>query len=525
MIERLIQQRDYLLDISRALTSQLSISEVLKRILKSATEMLGGHAGLIALAEPEAFTFRASYGINPNLLHLFAPLLTDIPRQHEEQFAIPELSHKVRMIAQSVGINLHQVIALPMVVAQDLVGVVFIFRSHEGNFTANDVRLLQSFADQAAIAVHNARLYEEILTEKQRLGAILNHSADGILILKPNNTVESINLALSKLIGWTIYEVAGQPVTNVIQWEQLDSDIDLAEARQVQGWPTNENSVLYVEGDLQSRYGKSVSVGITYAPLFDLRGDLKNIIANVRDITKFREAEEAKSTFISVISHELKTPISLIKGYAGTLSRSDANWDKATVLDGLSVIDEEADRLAELIENLLDVNRLQAGTLSLKPETLDIAELIHSLVEKFTTQTSTHTLSASLPDQFGPVYADKQRITQVLQNLLNNAIKYSPDGGKIEISGQQLGDVLQVTVTDEGVGIAPEQAKHLFERFYRVDNALTRETQGAGLGLYIVKSIVEAHGGYIWAEPAELGGSRFTFTLPLIPSRQSHTQI
>lgn len=515
MIERLIQQRDYLLDISRALTSQLSISEVLKRILKSATEMLGGHAGLIALAEPNTFTVRASYGINPNRLHLFAPLLTDIPRHDAEQFAIPELSRKVRMIAESVGIKLHQVIALPMVVGQDLVGVVFIFRSTGGNFTANDVRLLQSFADQAAIAVHNARLYEEMLTEKQRLGAILNHSADGILILKPDNTVESINLALSKLIGWTVYEAVGQSIDAVIRWSHLESDIDLTEARQTSSWPTNENSVLYVEGDLESRYGKPVSVGITYAPLFDLRGELKNIIANVRDITKFREAEEAKSTFISVISHELKTPVSLIKGYAGTLSRKDVDWDKTTVLDGLAVIDEEADRLASLIENLLDVNRLQSGTLSLNPERLDVTELVTSLVDKFTTQTDKHDFHIDLPNPFGPAIADKQRITQVLQNLLSNAIKYSPDGGTITVSGQQLSDVLHLSVEDQGVGITPDQAQHIFDRFYRVDNALTRETQGAGLGLYIVKSIVEAHGGYIWAEPGEMSGTKFSFTLPI----------
>lgn len=516
MIDRLIQQRDYLLDISRALTSQLSISEVLKRILKSATEMLGGHAGLIALAEADTFTVRASYGINPNLLHLFAPLLTDIPKQDAEQFAIPELSRKVRMVAQSVGIKLHQVIALPMVVANDLVGVVFIFRSHGGQFTPNDVTLLKSFAGQAAIAVHNARLYEEILTEKQRLGAILNHSADGILILKPDNSVESINLALSKLIGWTVYEAGGLPLQDVFQWETLLSAMDLPEARSDHSWPTNENSVLYVEGDLQSRYGQPISVGITYAPLFDLRGELKNIIANVRDITKFREAEEAKSTFISVISHELKTPVSLIKGYAGTLSRSDASWDQQTVLDGLAVIDEEADRLASLIENLLDVNRLQSGTLALNPQRLDIAELIHTLVEKFKTQTQQHQFAVHLPEPFVYALADKQRITQVIQNLLSNAIKYSPNGGTITVAGQQLGDTLQISVSDEGIGITVDQASQIFNRFYRVDNALTRETQGAGLGLYIVRSLVEAHGGYIWAEPGEDRGTKFSFTLPAI---------
>jgi len=515
MIDHLIRQRDYLLDISRALTSQLSLVEVLKRILRSATEMLGGHAGLIALSENDSFTVRASYGISADLLHLFTPLLTDIPRPNTDGFAIPELSRKVRLVAQAVGIELQQVIALPMVIGKDLVGVVFIFRAQGARFTRNDVRLLQSFADQAAIAVHNARLYEEISTEKQRLGAILRHSADGILILRPDQSVESINLSLAKMIGRDPETVQGLHKEDVIEWASRQSQQDLADALENDGWPTNENSVLYVEGDLLHTDGSTVSVGITYAPLFDTRGELRNIIANVRDISRFREAEEAKSTFISVISHELKTPVSLIKGYAGTLSRDDVDWDKNTVVDGLRVIDEEADKLAALIENLLDVNRLQSGNFNLRIEWLNLVDLVTDLVSRFTTQTTKHEFSTIFPDDFPLLEVDRQRITQVLQNLLSNAIKYSPDGGKITITGQVLGDTVQISVSDEGVGIKPDQRDQIFERFYRVDNALTRETQGAGLGLYIVRSIVEAHGGHIWVESERGQGTTFSFTLPL----------
>ncbi len=514
MIDLLIRQWDYLLDVSRALTSQLSLNEVLRRILRSATEMLGGQAGLIALTDGENFAVRASYGIPPAVLHFFAPLLSDIPRGDPESFAIPELDHKVRLVAQASNLGWTQAVALPMVIGRELVGVVYIFRSHGGRFTPNDVRLLQNFADQAAIAVHNARLYEQVLTEKQRLDAFLRHSADGIAILTPALKIEIINLALARMTGWRVEDAQGAHHDEVIQWARREPGMDLS-AAVAGGWPTNEYSVLYVEGDLRHVSGSTLSVGITYAPLFDGMGHLRNIIVNVRDITKFREAEEAKTTFISMISHELKTPVSLIKGYATTLSREDVEWDRATLLNGLKVIEEEADKLNMLIENLLDATRLQLGTFKLNFGDVALDRVAERLVEKFRTQVTIHTIETDFPPDFPTVQGDEQRLEQVLSNLLSNAIKYSPNGGRIQIKGQVSEDSVQISVSDEGIGLSPEQKELIFERFYRVDNALTRETQGVGLGLYIVRSIVEAHGGRIWVESEPGKGTTFTFSLPL----------
>jgi PAS domain S-box-containing protein len=514
MADYLIRQRDYLLDISRALTSQLSLNEVLRRILQSATEMLDGQAGLIALAEGETFGVRASYGIKPALLHFFAPLLTDIPRDDTTSFHIPELERKMRLVAQAAGLGFHQVIALPMVIGSELVGVVYSFREFGGAFGINEIQLLQSFANQAAIAVHNAKLYEATLTEKRRLDAILRHSGDGIMILKANQMVESINLTLARMTGWQPEQISDQIHEGVIRWAKRDTGMSLEEAV-AGGWPLDDKSVLYVEGDLLSLDGSTISVGITYAPLFDLAGHLQNIIANVRDITRFRAAEEAKSTFISVISHELKTPVSLIKGYASTLRREDANWDREVVDESLQVIEEESDRLAELIDNLLDATRFQAGNLKLELEDLAIDLLADEMAEKYQTQSTAHRFKTAFPTKFPTVRADRKRLMQVLANLLNNAIKYSPGGGEVKISGQVRKDTVQISVSDQGIGIAEAEQERVFDRFYRVDNALSRETQGAGLGLYIVRAIVEAHGGRIWAESTAKAGTTFHFTLPL----------
>jgi len=516
MAQYLIRQRDYLLDISRALTSQLSLSEVLRRILQSATEMLDGQAGLIALAEGETFAVRASYGIKPALLHFFAPLLTDIPRENPQSFRIPELDRKMRLVAQAAGLGFYQVVALPMALGAEMVGVVYIFRERGGSFGLNEIQLLQSFADQAAIATQNARLYEAVSTEKRRLGAILRHSADGIMILNADQTMESINLTLARMTGWLVEQAEGRHHDEIVQWAKRETGMTLAEAT-AGGWPLDEQSVLYMEGDLLALDGSTVSVGITYAPLFDLAGRLRNVIGNVHDITKFREAEEAKSTFISVISHELKTPVSLIKGYASTLRREDAHWDRQVALDSLQVIEEEADRLAELIDNLLDATRLQAGRLKLEPEDMAVDALAVEMVEKYRTQSSVHIFKAKFPNKFPLVRADRKRLTQVFANLLNNAIKYSPGGGAITVTGKVVKDAAQISVGDEGIGIAPAEQERIFDRFYRVDNALSRETQGAGLGLYLVRSIIEAHGGRIWAENNTESGAVLHFTLPLSP--------
>jgi PAS domain S-box-containing protein len=522
MADYLVRQRDYLLDISLALTSQLSLSDVLRRILEAATRMLGGEAGLIALADGDAsFNVRASYGIKPALLHFFAPLLTDIPRSDPQSFRIPELDHKMRLVAQAAGLGLHQVIALPMVLGPELVGVVYIFRAYGGSFGRNEVKLLQSFANQAAIAVQNARLYEQVSTEKRRLDAILRHSGDGIMIIAADMIIESINLTLSRITGCQIDEAAGKPHDDLVQWAKREPGMDLSEAI-AGGWPLDEQSTIYVEGDLRRQDIGTISVGITYAPLFDQNGQLRNVIANVRDITKFRAAEEAKSTFISVVSHELKTPVSLIKGYASTLRREDTRWDQQIVLDGLTVIEEEADRLTDLIENLLDASRLQAGNLQLHIEPIPISKLVDQVVEKFKTQSDSHTFNVHKPAKMPLVLADEKRLTQVMANLLGNAIKYSPQGGNIEVGSQINGNrEIEVWVTDEGIGIEPGQEDLIFDRFYRVDNALSRETQGAGLGLYIVRSIIQAHGGSIWAEKGITKGSSIHFTLPISPEQSS----
>ena len=504
-----VRQRDYLLEISRALTQELDLEKLLARILRIAIEMMAGQAGLIALKEQDGWRVAAAHGIAPAFLSYLTPLLAE---EKVRELDVEELNRMLKGLTYTVSKGLLNGVGLPLSARNELIGVIFIFRNYPDMFSVNDRRLLQSFADQAAIAVHNAQLYGQVSYEKQRLDALLDSAADGILILNADHTIERVNTAFEKMLTQTREAFTGQPHDEVIRWAREPNGTTLEEAERG-GWPLTAHATLYVEGDLKREESQPLPVGITYAPLISAEGKLRNILISVRDITHFRTAEEIKSTFISIVSHELRTPVALIKGYASTLSRADATWDRSTINDSLVVIEEEADRLSKMIDDLLDASRLQAGGLSLNRADISLPVLTERLAERFRTQTKKHTITTDFPDNCPVLLADENRLAQVLSNLISNAIKYSPTGGEIHISGQVRPEQVIICISDEGPGIDARDLPHIFDRFYRSTNAV-KQTKGAGLGLYLARAIVEAHGGRIWADPKPDSGARICFSLP-----------
>lgn len=505
-----VRQRDYLLEISRALTEELDLDKLLGQILKYAIEMLAGHAGFIALTGHKGrWSLAVSNGLPDPIQHFLNHWLNKIPPMKDsDDVQIPEINQLLQQI--SMG-NLSAV-GLPLIANKEVIGLIYIFRNYRGVFSANDRSLLSSFANQAAIAVRNARLYAAINREKQRTDAMLDSAADGILILNPDHTIERTNAAFARMIGKSQIEVNGLTHAEVIQWENPPHGTTLEHA-EAGGWPLSPQAHLYVEGDVKRPNGlQPLPVGITYAPLLSMDGTLINTIVTVRDITRFRQADELKSEFISIVSHELKTPVALIKGYVSTLRRKDVQWDGQIKEDSLQVIEEEADRLTGLIENLLEASRLQAGGMQLKKADISFHAMAVRLATRFQTQTDKHQILVDIPETFPVVMADEVRIEQVLTNLLSNAIKYSP-GGEIHISGSNLSDQVIVCVSDEGPGISPGDLPYIFDRFYRAPET-SRKTKGAGLGLYLARAIIEAHGGRMWADPKTTAGARICFSLP-----------
>jgi len=519
-----VLQRDELLEINRLISEELDLGTVLARILRAATQLLSSHAGLVALHEPGAtadvrssrgWRVAATHGIRAEFVRELDPLLADIPDHGDPaRFALPEVNRRLQRITRAATMGLLNGVGLPMIARGRVVGVIFVFRSYEGLYSAEDRRLLQAFAAQAAIAVSNASLYTELARQNQYLDAILESSADGIMLLDPQHRILRFNRACARLTGYAPEEVVGRRQEDVLRWTRREPGPTLEQA-EADGWPLSPQATLYLEGDLSRGDGGVVSLGITYAPTLSPDGRLLSIVANLRDITRFREAEELKSTFISIISHELRTPVALIKGYVGTLRRDDAEWDPDVVRDSLAVIEDEADRLASLIDDLLDASRLQAGALSLSLTEMSLSALLERVVTRFRTQSPAHTFVLSASADLPPVRGDEQRLTQVVANLLSNAVKYSPEGSEIRVRAEARPTEVVVSVSDEGRGIDPADAPHVFERFYRSPE-VKRHTKGAGLGLFLARAIVEAHGGRMWVDPRARRGATVCFSLPRV---------
>lgn len=515
-----VRQRDFLLEITRAITAQLDLGEVLRRVLYASTVMITGRVGLIALRNEidGLFYVRALSGIDKDRAALINEKLHELVIGSDDVESYRYLDLKLREIAEIIDESLRQSVAMPLTFAGNPLGLLIVFRSYQANVTQNDMQIMQSFADQAAIAVHNAQLYERIDQERQRLAAILENSADGFMILDADLIILQVNYAFEKITGWPANEAVGLSQDDVIIWERLEqTDLRTAIER---GWPKqsvdNQGARShYVEGEIKRLDGMSQSIGISYAGLTHPDGQLANVIASIRDITHFRRAQEMQNVFISTVSHELRTPVALIKGYASTMNREDAKWDAAVVQDSLRVIEEESDRLAELIDDLLTASRIQAErSLSLNRADVRLDQLAASCVGRFSSQTRIHEFALSFQDNFPAISGDERLLRQVIDNLLTNAIKYSPAGGTITVGGRYTKSNVTLFVRDEGVGIAEADIPHVFERFYRVEGALTRKTKGTGLGLYLVKAIIDAHHGAVHVKSTVGGGSTFYFTLP-----------
>jgi K+-sensing histidine kinase KdpD len=216
-----------------------------------------------------------------------------------------------------------------------------------------------------------------------------------------------------------------------------------------------------------------------------------------------------------VITHELKTPVAIIKGYADLLDEDIDTLEPAQVRRQLGVIREESDRLARMVENLLEATRIQSGAMKLRPEPLAIGKLIQHVVKKMATVHKSRKVTASVEKDLPPVLGDWDRLEEVLTNLIDNANKYSPEAGAIQVTALSRSGEVIVRVEDEGSGVPEIERDRIFDRFARLESGQIRQAKGAGLGLFISKSIVEAHGGRIWVESAPSGGARFAFSLPV----------
>ena len=369
--------------------------------------------------------------------------------------------------------------------------------------------------------------------ERNRFEVTLSSIGDAVIATDVDARVTFLNATAEKLTGWTKERAYGKDIKVVFmifdEFEKTPSENPVERV-------LREGKIVGLANHtiLRAQNGTEYPIDDSGAPIRDLDGNIIGAVLVFRDVTERRKAEQERAEalhreqaaraaaeeanalklqFIAMISHELRTPLASIKGFATTLLAPDVNWDRASQEQYIAIINEESDRLAQLIEQLLDISRLQANALRVVLRAEAFSDILNSALPQLKILTAQHRFDLQIPAELPFVQADKERIMQVLVNLVDNAAKYSPPGTQVIVAAQSADGVVQVDISDEGAGIPPEDHASVFEAFRQIHRLPSQK--GAGLGLAISKGLIEAHGGRIWIQGRSTPGTTVSFTLPI----------
>ncbi|MDD5082103.1 MAG: ATP-binding protein [Dehalococcoidales bacterium] len=362
-------------------------------------------------------------------------------------------------------------------------------------------QLAHTFNDMAS---NLKTMIEEISAERGRLATVLASMADGVIMTDTDGNVVLVNRAAENLLSFQEKDATGKPFIEAIRDHELE-EVLKACLREMQP------QTVQVEYRRTRRFLRVIAVPI-------MKGKLVGTLMLVQDLTEARNLQTMRQEFVGNVSHELRTPLTTIKAIVETLT-DGAITDKEVAGDFLTKIDAEVDRMTQMVVELTELSRIETGKTHLDLQPLDIQQVVETIVSQLGAYASRQgvTINVTIPAGLPSLQADKERIRQVITNLVHNAIKFTPGGGQITISAKLQDNNILISVIDTGIGIPADDLPHIFERFYTVDKA--RSGGGTGLGLAIAKHIVLAHGGQIWIQSEEGKGSTFNFTLPLNPTQ------
>jgi PAS domain S-box-containing protein len=511
----------------KAINSASELEAVLRLIVANASQVLEGARCSVALFGDRAndtTTMSSADGRSDDLARASAKFDRDVA-QWVAHYGKPVLSRNVKQDSRfgyASGLPILSLISVPLFLGDEAIGALVATSPEKHAFSTEDANLLSAFADQAAVAASKARLYEQLVREERRIAelyqhveerrseleAILRGIGDGVIVTDPD-----LNLLLMNPVATRIFQVkpdvaSSVPLTEVIPHQELTALFqDALEGGE--GAVVREIS-LSPEGQAVAIYQALAS------PVLGASGQVRGVATVLRDITTQKELERMKSNFLSVVSHELKTPLHSIKGFVDIILMGKTGQVNETQADFLTTVQDQTAHLQTLIDDLLEFSRLDSGQVKLHLTEVSVAEVASAVSEKLrplADQGELRIINEVSPD-IPAIEADRMRIEQVLTNLVQNAIKFTPPSGSVTLRAQDLGEEVQVSVSDTGIGIPANELQRIFDRFYQVDNSSTRHYRGTGLGLTISKHIVEYHHGRIWAESTEGKGSAFFFVLP-----------
>ena len=534
------ERLESLYTITRELTFSLDLEKMLDRTLRNITRAVGASHGSIMLLDPitNQLVYRARLGGREPLPAggEITPLKPGIGLagwvvQHREAVLVDDVRNDERWLPTlGRGTWTRSLIAAPLIVGEDVHGVLIVSDGQPKFFNEAQLRLVSMAAAQVAQAIHNAELYQYVRQTAEQLGetlriqqeessksrAILESIADGVIVADTRQRIVLINSAAERILGARSETVIGQDVHNVFGAFSPQGRLEaLAAMESLINAPVPTEATPQVIDTTLELEGRVISARL--APVFTEKEEFIGVVTILRDITKEVEADRAKTEFVSTVSHELRTPLTSIKGYTDLLIAGAVGTINEGQRRFLNIVKSNAERLTALINDLLDISRVETGCITLHIEPLRIEDIILEVDNSMRQQIEDKGLRLVLdiaPD-IEEVPGDRSRLTQVLTNLVANAYRYTPEG-QITISLSPMDGAVRVDVKDTGIGISTEDQLKIFDRFYRADHPLVRQSEGTGLGLSIVKLFVELHGGRVWVNSTLGEGSTFTFILPTV---------
>jgi K+-sensing histidine kinase KdpD len=583
-----------ILEISKALISEVNLERLTELTLTTARYTLGANRVSLMLLDEERqeLSISAALGLSDEVVTntrvKVGQGLAGLAAQKRKPILLPDQVENDPAIQALLTQNdAGSAICVPLMLKDRVLGVLNASRPlGSAPFHRDDVDLLSILCGQIAVALENARLFEQAqweIAERKRMEEEIRHRNEELMALNAMATTIGQSLDLDHILNATLEKVL-EVIEIDVGWIQLlDEDANVLSLVAHRGFSqemaeetkmvklgesmtgqvaqsgqlivvdrTSEDPRLGIEtGGRETLHAfagvpikskdkvlgvlgvfsrsprqlSSQEVQLLAATGHQIGVAIENmrLAEKASEIEILRELNRLRSELISNVSHELRTPLGLIKIFCTTLLREDVDFNRETQREFLRDIEEEADRLEKIVDNLLDLPRMKDRRLRLDKRPTDVGQLAREVMETVEVQPTQHRFVHDFPSDPLVATVDPKRIEQVLRNLLSNAIKYSPEGGTITVQGRGDRSQLLIRVSDQGMGIPSEDLERIFERFYRVENEITQRVRGVGLGLAVCQGIVEAHGGRIWAESALGVGSTFYFTLPVGSRSESHS--
>jgi PAS domain S-box-containing protein len=532
-----------LLRILTEASSTLDLDRALNRTLALLNDAIGAEQGSIMMVNPDDNTiqYRAGYGY-------LTPVMTEGPRptalkigdglagwviKHREPVRVDDVRKDNRWVKIPLSASSHRsAIAAPLSVGEDVIGAILVFHRKVGYFSPEAMNLVQAIGNQVAVAINNAQLYHLIRDQAERLGsmlrnqqveasrqqAILEAVADGVLVTDPNNEITFLNSSTERIMDLDGSQINGQSLDNFVG---LFGKASQTWMQTIHSWSEDPSS--HKPGDT---YAEQLTLETGHVVLVHLapviwRNEFLGTVSIFRDITHEVEVDRLKSEFVATVSHELRTPMTSIKGYVDILLMGAAGALNENQLHFLDIVRTNTERLSVLVNDLLDISRIEAGRISLSLQSVDLREMANDVIVDITRRSQEEnkpmTFTLDAPDELPLVNGDIERVRQILGNLVDNGYHYTPENGHITIHMQPADGSVQIDVEDDGIGVDSVDADRIFERFFRGEDPLVLATPGTGLGLAIVKQLVMMHKGRIWMTSKGIpgDGSTFSFTLPV----------